>query len=79
MFAAGSGRDTVLDFSLAEGDRLQVAASMLGAGIDTGAEIVAEYGEADPAGYRLVFDGGEVIRLAGAQNLTDLAAGILIV
>ncbi len=79
VFASGSGKDTVLDLNIVEGDRLQISSSLLVVGVDTAQEIVDTYGETDIAGFRLVFDSGDTIRLVGIVDPAGLAAGILIV
>lgn len=80
VFAHGSGHDTVADFSVADGDVLQVNANIAGIWT-TGAEVIAAFATTNTASLVVLdFGGGDVIDIhaAGGTGLANLADQIIV-
>ena len=75
VFAAGDGRDLITDFSVADNDRLRLS-STLWADTLTVDEIIARFSATRGGMAALVFDGGEVIRFDGVDDLAAIAGQI---
>ncbi|MFN6977359.1 MAG: calcium-binding protein, partial [Gemmobacter sp.] len=75
VFGAGDGRDRITDFSVAEGDRLALAADLF-AGPVTAAEVIATYGTTIGGNRALRFNGEDSIILVGVANLDGLIGSI---
>lgn len=80
VFAAGSDKDRVADFSVTEGDILQLNDNVTG-GLTTGAAVIAAFATVNTSG-RVVLDfgGGDVIDITAAagSSLATLADQILV-
>ena len=78
VFVFGAGSDIVLDFDDAEGDRLHIDDGLLAGGVDTGQEVVDDYGRVDGGNAILDF-GAHEIALRGVTDLNALADAIDII
>ncbi|MCG7625973.1 calcium-binding protein [Epibacterium sp. Ofav1-8] len=74
IFARGHDRDEIEDFALGE-DILQLATSLLD-GQDTGAAVLAAYGEVTSGGVLLDFGSGDQILMSNLSSLGGLASDI---
>lgn len=77
VFAAGSGTDTISDFSVAEGDRVQIALAVNGSAI---VDAATALGAAHASGANVTIDlgGGNSITLIGV-TLTELTTAQFVV
>lgn len=73
VFRVGSGADRIMDFSLADGDRLQLDATLWGGG--SVATMLAAHADATSSRVDLDF-GADVLRLVGSFDLALLAGQI---
>lgn len=74
VFGTGYGSDRILDFNVAEGDRIQLSSSLWD-GTKSAFDVVMEYGNfAQPGRILLTFDGGE--RLYIYENVADGLVGL---
>ena len=74
VFDRGFGADQVVDFRLAEGDRLVISAKLTNALLP--AEIVTRYGRDLGSSVQLDFGSGDRLVLTGVPSLTGLAGAI---
>ncbi|MFN3642892.1 MAG: hypothetical protein ACK4TB_08215 [Gemmobacter sp.] len=75
VFGAGDGRDRITDFSVAERDRLALAADLF-AGPVTAAEVIATYGTTIGGNGALRFNADDAIILVGVTNIDGLLGSI---
>ncbi|MGL5011438.1 MAG: calcium-binding protein, partial [Paracoccaceae bacterium] len=78
VFGKGDGSDLIFDFSVAEGDRLQVTAS-LAALASTPTGIVQRFGSMSGGSAVFDFGGGDRITLIGVNTLDGLWQAIQII
>lgn len=74
VFGAGHGSDRITDFRLSDGDRLELASSLVG-GLSAAA-LVTRFGSDLGSSVQLDFGNGDRIVLTGVASLTGLAAAI---
>lgn len=75
IFSRGSGADLITDFSVAQGDILQLARNLTGS-MRTGAEVVQHFGTVIDGRAALYLATGDSIMFEGIANLSDIAANI---
>ncbi len=73
VFADGSGRDRVMDFSVAEADRIALDDGLWGGAVMTGAQVVASFATVVGGTIVLGFGGGDVLNLDGFVDTVGLA------
>lgn len=75
IFETGVNNDLITDFSIAEGDRLQLDDALWGShGTLSATQVIAGFGAVVGDDVVLSFDGGEIITLAGLNTTTGLDA-----
>lgn len=79
IFANNFGRDTVTDFSIAEGDRLVVDNLVWGNYMLTGQQMINQYADIVAGNVVFEFSANEVITLTGVSSTAGLASAILII
>jgi len=79
IFRAGNGRDIVLDFSVAEGDRLMLDKGLFGGAILSGATIISTYAIDLGDAARLDFGNGQWLTVLGIDTPTDLSGSITVI
>jgi Ca2+-binding RTX toxin-like protein len=75
VYSFGSGVDRVLDFAVAEGDRIALD-DALWSGSLTAAQVVAQFGSTAGDGLRLTFAAGAQLQIETYDSLAALAAAI---
>ncbi len=76
VFNSGDGKDTITDFSTAQGDALCLNDAIWGGGVLSGAAVVAQFAAVTQDGVLFDFGGGKSVLLAGMTTTTGLAAQI---